>query len=234
LKEQTGVEAKLVPVRIPYRETIRKTAEAQGRHKKQTGGAGQFGDCWLRLEPNPGEGYEFVDAIKGGVIPNGLIPAVDKGVQEAMSEGYLAGYPMVDIKCTVFDGSYHSVDSNEMAFKTAARIGFRAACEKANAVLLEPMATMDIQVAEEYAGAVMGDISTRRGRIVGTDAGAAGEPVIKVRVPYAEVITYTKDLRSISRGSGSYTIEIEGYEEAPRDVTNKLISEYEAQRAQGN
>jgi elongation factor G len=121
-----------------------------------------------------------------------------------------------------------------MAFKTAARIGFRAACEKANAVLLEPMATMDIQVAEEYAGAVMGDISTRRGRIVGTDAGAAGETVIKVRVPYAEVITYTKDLRSISRGSGSYTIEIEGYEEAPRDVTNKLISEYEAQRAQGN
>jgi elongation factor G len=234
LKEQTGVEAKLVPVRIPYRETIRKIAEAQGRHKKQTGGAGQFGDCWLRLEPNPGEGYEFVDAIKGGVIPNGLIPAVDKGVQEAMSEGYLAGYPMVDIKCTVFDGSYHSVDSNEMAFKTAARIGFRAACEKANAVLLEPMATMDIQVAEEYAGAVMGDISTRRGRIVGTDAGAAGETVIKVRVPYAEVITYTKDLRSISRGSGSYTIEIEGYEEAPRDVTNKLISEYEAQRAQGN
>ena len=193
LKEQTGVEVKLVPVRVPYRETIRKTAEAQGRHKKQTGGAGQFGDCWLRLEPNPGGGYEFVDEIKGGAIPNGLIPAVDKGVQDAMKEGFLAGYPMVDIKCAVFDGSYHSVDSNEMAFKTAARIGFRAACEKANPIILEPMAAMDVTVGEEYAGAIMGDISTRRGRIVGTDSNDAGETIIKVRVPYAEVINYTKD-----------------------------------------
>ncbi len=234
MKEQAGVEAKLVEVRIPYRETIRRSAEAQGRHKKQTGGAGQFGDCWLRLEPLPDGGYEFVDEIKGGVIPNGLIPAVDKGVQEAMAEGFLAGYPMVDIKCAVFDGSYHAVDSNEMAFKTAARIGFRAACEKANPVVLEPMATMDVTVDEEYAGAVMGDISTRRGRIIGTDAGAAGETVIKVRVPYAEVITYTKDLRSLTRGSGAYTIAIEGYEEAPRDVTKKLIEVYEAARAAGN
>ncbi len=234
LKEQTGVDAKLVPVRIPYRETIRKPAEAQGRHKKQTGGAGQFGDCWLRLTPNPGAGYEFVDEIKGGVIPNGLIPAVDKGVQEAMAEGFLAGYPMVDIKCAVFDGSYHSVDSNEMAFKTAARIGFRAAAEKANPVVLEPMATMNITVGEEYAGAVMGDISTRRGRIIGTDAGEAGDTVIMVRVPYAEVIEYTKDLRSLTRGSGSYTVQIEGYEEAPHDVTKKLVEEYEAARAQGN
>ncbi|WP_251213026.1 elongation factor G [Adlercreutzia murintestinalis] len=234
MQEQAGVEAKLVAVRIPYRETIRKVAEAQGRHKKQTGGAGQFGDCWLRIEPNPDGGYEFIDEIKGGVIPNGLIPAVDKGVQEAMAEGFLAGYPMVDIKCAVFDGSYHAVDSNEMAFKTAARIGFRAACEKANPVVLEPMATMDVAVEEEYAGAVMGDISTRRGRIIGTDAGAAGETVIKVRVPYAEVIGYTKDLRSLTRGSGTYRIQLEGYEEAPRDVTKKLIEEYEAARAAGN
>lgn len=234
LKEQTGVGVKLVPVRVPYRETIRKTAEAQGRHKKQTGGAGQFGDCWLRLEPNPGAGYEFVDEIKGGAIPNGLIPAVDKGVQEAMAEGFLAGYPMVDIKCAVFDGSYHSVDSNEMAFKTAARIGFRAACEKADPVILEPMASMDITVGEEYAGTIMGDISTRRGRIIGTDSNDAGETVIMVRVPYAEVITYTKDLRSLTRGSGSYTLEIDGYQEAPRDVTAKLVEAYEAARAAGN
>ena len=234
LKEQTGVEVKLVPVRVPYRETIRKTAEAQGRHKKQTGGAGQFGDCWLRLEPNPGAGYEFVDEIKGGAIPNGLIPAVDKGVQEAMAEGFLAGYPMVDIKCAVFDGSYHSVDSNEMAFKTAARIGFRAACEKADPVILEPMASMDITVGEEYAGTIMGDISTRRGRIIGTDSNDAGETVIMVRVPYAEVITYTKDLRSLTRGSGSYALEIDGYQEAPRDVTAKLVEAYEAARAAGN
>ncbi|MCL1799364.1 MAG: elongation factor G [Eggerthellaceae bacterium] len=234
MKEQGGVEAKLIPVRVPYRETIRKVAEAQGRHKKQTGGAGQFGDCWLRLEPNPGGGYEFLDEIVGGRIPRGFIPAVDKGVQDTMREGFLAGYPMVDVKCAVYDGSYHAVDSNEMAFRTAARIGFRAACEKANPTLLEPMANMDITVGEEYAGSVMGDISTRRGRIIGTDSNDAGNTVIKVRVPYAEVVTYTKDLRSISRGSGSYAIEVEGYEEAPGDVTKKLVEEYQASRAAGN
>ncbi|MCD8316732.1 MAG: elongation factor G, partial [Eggerthellaceae bacterium] len=230
LRDQVGIDVKLVPVRIPYRETIRKKAEAQGRHKKQTGGAGQFGDCWLRLEPLPGGGYEFVDEIKGGAIPGGLIPAVDKGVQDAMKEGFLAGYPMVDIKCTVFDGSYHPVDSNEMAFKTAARIGFRAACDKANPVILEPMATLDIVVGEDYAGPVMGDISTRRGRIVGTDSNDNGETVIKVRVPYAEVINYTKDLRSITRGSGTFTLSMEGYEEAPHDVIQKLVEEYQASR----
>ena len=234
LEDRTKVAAHIVPLRIPYRETIRRVASAQGRHKKQTGGAGQFGDCWLRLEPNPGAGYEFVDAIKGGVIPGGLIPAVDKGVQEAMTEGFLAGYPMVDIKCTVYDGSYHSVDSNEMAFKTAARIGFRAACEQAKPVLLEPMADMSIAVGEEYAGAVMGDISTRRGRIIGTDSNDAGETIILVRVPYAEVVTYTKDLRSISRGSGSYSIELNGYEQAPHDVQERLVKAYQEKRAAGN
>lgn len=234
LKEQTGVEAKLVPVRIPYRETIRKTAEAQGRHKKQTGGSGQFGDCWLRISPNPGMDYEFVDEIKGGAIPNGLIPAVDKGVQEAMKEGFLAGYPMVDIKCACYDGSYHPVDSNEMAFKTAARIGFRACCEKADPVILEPMANLAVAVTEEYAGAIMGDISTRRGRIVGTDSNDEGETIIKVRVPYAEVVSYTKDLRSLTRGSGSYLIELEGYEQAPADVQKKLVEAYQAARAAGN
>lgn len=234
LRDQANVKASLVAVRIPYRETIRIVAEAQGRHKKQTGGAGQFGDCWLRLTPNPGAGYEFVDEIKGGAIPGGLVPAVDKGVQEAMQEGFLAGYPMVDIKCTVFDGSYHPVDSNEMAFKTAARIGFRAACEEAKPVILEPMANLAITVSEEYAGPVMGDISTRRGRIVGTDSTDRGDTVILVRVPYAEVVTYTKDLRSISRGNGSYTIELDGYEEAPRNIQEKLIAEYQEKRAAGN
>lgn len=231
LKEQTGVEALLLPVRIPYRETITKVAEAQGRHKKQSGGAGQFGDCWLRLEPNSGNGYEFIDEIVGGKIPRNYIPAVDKGVQEAMEDGQLAGYPMVDIKCAVYDGSYHSVDSNDMAFKTAARIGFRAACEKAAPILLEPMADMAITVGEEYAGAVMGDISQRRGRILGTDSDDAGDTIIMVRVPYAEVVTYTKDLRSITSGTGSYTIEINGYEQAPNDVTQKLVEEYKEERA---
>jgi elongation factor G len=230
MKENANVEAKLVPVRIPYRETITVKAEAQGRHKKQTGGSGQFGDCWLRLEPNPDMGYEFVDEIKGGAIPGGLIPAVDKGVQETMAEGFLAGYPMVDIKCTVFDGSYHSVDSNEMAFKTAARIGFRACCEKANPVILEPMADMRVTVTDEFAGAVMGDISTRRGRIVGTEGGDAGETIIIMRAPYAEVVNYTRDLRSMTRGQGSYTIELNGYEQAPGDVQKKLVDEYQAAR----
>ena len=230
LKEQAGIDAHTVPVRIPYRETIRKTAEAQGRHKKQTGGAGQFGDCFLRLEPNPGNGYEFVDEIVGGKIPRNYIPAVDKGVQDAMAEGFLAGYPMVDIKCAVYDGSYHPVDSNEMAFKTAARIGFRAACEKANPVLLEPIVNVAITAPEQYAGAVMGDISTRRGRIVGTDSNDQGGTVILVRVPYSEVVTYTKDLRALTRGSGSYTFEFAGYEDAPMDVTKKLVAEYEASK----
>lgn len=230
LQKQANIDVELVPVRIPYRETIQKTAEAQGRHKKQTGGSGQFGDCWLRLTPNPGGGYTFESEVVGGRIPKGLIPAVDKGVQEAMSEGFLAGYPLVDIDCVVFDGSYHSVDSNEMAFKTAARIAFRAACEQADPIILEPMADVDITVSEAYAGAVMGDVSTRRGRIVGTDSNDEGETIIVVRVPYAEILTYTKDLRALSRGSGTYTVQLNGYEPAPYDVQKKLIEEYQASR----
>lgn len=230
LKNQAKIEAHLVPVRIPYRETIQKTAEAEGRHKKQTGGSGQFGDCWLRLSPNPSEGYVFASEVVGGRIPKNLIPAVDKGVQEAMAEGYLAGYPMVDINCVVFDGSYHAVDSNEMAFKTAARLAFRAACQQADPIILEPMADMDITVGEAYAGAVMGDISTRRGRIVGTDSNDEGETIIVVRVPYAEVLSYTKDLRALSRGSGTYSVRLNGYEPAPYDVQKKLVEQYEASR----
>ena len=230
LKNQAKIEAHLVPVRIPYRETIQKTAEAEGRHKKQTGGSGQFGDCWLRLSPSPGEGYAFESEVVGGRIPKNLIPAVDKGVQETMAEGFLAGYPMVDIQCVVFDGSYHAVDSNEMAFKTAARLAFRAACQQADPIILEPMADMDIAVGEAYAGAVMGDISTRRGRIVGTDSNDEGETIIVVRVPYAEVLSYTKDLRALSRGSGTYSVRLNGYEPAPYDVQKKLVELYEASR----
>ncbi len=230
-REQAKVDAKQVPVRIPYRETIRKQAEAQGRHKKQTGGSGQFGDCWLRLTPNPDAGYEFVDEIKGGAIPGSLIPAVNKGVVETMAEGFVAGYPMVDIKVTVFDGSYHSVDSNEMAFKTAARIGFRAACDKADPVIMEPMARIDVTIPEEYAGTVMGDISTKRGRVIGTDSNDEGETIVLARVPYAEVIEYTKDLRSLSRGSGTFVMHLDGYEQAPMDVQKRLKEEYEASRS---
>ena len=230
-REQAKVEAKQVPVRIPYRETIKKEAQAQGRHKKQTGGSGQFGDCWLRLTPNPGEGYEFVDEIKGGAIPGSLIPAVNKGVVETMAEGFVAGYPIVDVKVSVYDGSYHSVDSNEMAFKTAARIAFRAACAKADPVIMEPMARVDVTIPEEYAGTIMGDFSTKRGRVIGTDSNDAGQTIVLARVPYAEVIEYTKDLRSMSRGAGTFEMHLDGYEQAPADVQKKLKEEYEASRA---
>lgn len=234
LKERAGIGVKRLPIRIPYRETIRRSAQAQGRHKKQTGGAGQFGDCWLRVEPNPGGGYEFLDEVVGGRIPRGFIPAIDKGVRESMTEGVLAGYPVVDVKVAVYDGSYHPVDSNEMAFKTAARIGFRAACEKADMYLLEPMVAMTVTVDEKYAGAVMGDLPTRRGRVMGMDGGRAGESVIKARVPYAEIVDYGKQLRSMTRGTGSYEIEMDGYEEVPHDQAQKLIDAYQASRAEGN
>lgn len=233
LRDRHHVEAKLEELRIPYRETIRKTATAQGRHKKQTGGSGQFADCWLRLEPNPGAGYEFLDEIVGGRIPRGFIPAIDKGVQATMAEGVLAGYPVVDVKVAVYDGSYHPVDSNEMAFRTAARIGFRAAAEKAELVLLEPIATLSITVPDEHAGAVMGDISSIRGRILGMDAPEPGVQLIRAQAPYAEVAHYSPHLRSITAGTGSYTIAIESYEQVPPDTTTKIVEAYQKQRAEG-
>lgn len=234
LHERFHVEAELENLRIPYRETIRKSAQAQGRHKKQTGGSGQFADCWLRIEPNPGKGYEFVDEIVGGRIPRQYIPAVDKGVQETIVHGALAGYPLVDVKVAVYDGSYHAVDSNEMAFKTAARIGFKAAAEKADLILLEPMATLEIEVPDEFAGAVMGDVSSIRGRILGMDAPAAGVQVIKAQAPYAEVVHYSPHLRSISSGTGTYTITIDSYEPVPADVQSRLVDQYLKERAEGH
>jgi elongation factor G len=234
LHERTGIEAKLLEVKVPYRETIRKTAQAQGRHKKQTGGAGQFGDCWVRLDPNPGGGYEFLDEVVGGRIPRGLIPAVDKGIREAMDEGFLTDDPFVDLKAAVYDGSYHPVDSNEMAFKAAGRLAFRNACEKADCYILEPMANLEVTVPEEYAGTVMGDFSTRRGRVSGMTTDEHGRTVVKARVPYKEVVTYARDLRSMTRGVGSYAIELEGYEEVPGDVAKKLIADYQARRAEAN
>lgn len=230
---RAGVGAQVVPLRVPYRETIRRTASAQGRHKKQTGGAGQYGDCWLRLEPNAGGGYEFVDEVVGGRIPKGLIPAVDKGVQETMREGVVAGYPMIDVRVACFDGSYHSVDSNEMAFRAAARLGFQKAAADAEPVVLEPMATLRVTVPEDYAGSVMGDVSASRGRVEGMDTGERGATTIQARVPYAEVLDYATRLRSLSRGTGEFTLELEGYEQVPHDVQAKLAEEWAARRAAG-
>lgn len=234
LHERFHVEAELEDLRIPYRETIRKSGQAQGRHKKQTGGSGQFADCWLRLEPNQGKGYEFVDEIVGGKIPRQYIPAVDKGVQETMTHGVLAGYPMVDVKVAVYDGSYHAVDSNEMAFRTAARIGFKAAAEKADMILLEPIATLEIEVPDEFAGAVMGDISSIRGRILGMDAPSPGLQVIKAQAPYAEVVHYSPHLRALSSGTGTFTIAIDSYEAVPGDVQKRIVEQHLKEKAEGH
>ena len=234
LRDRFHVDAELVDLRIPYRETVRRMAQAQGRHKKQTGGSGQFADCWLRIEPNPGGGYEFIDEIVGGKISKPFIVAIDKGVQDTMASGAIAGYPVQDVKVAVYDGSMHSVDSNEMAFKTAARIGFRAAAEKADPVILEPIATLTIEVPEEYAGAVMGDVSSIRGRILGMDSPEAGVQVIRAQAPYAEVVHYSPHLRSITSGTGSYSIAVDTYEQVPGDVQKRLVDQYQKERQEGH
>ena len=234
LEDRTKVAAHIVPLRIPYRETIRRVASAQGRHKKQTGGAGQFGDCYLRVEPLlDGTEYEFVDEVVGGRIPRSLIPAVDKGVQETMKDGVIAGYPLTGIRVACYDGSYHPVDSNEMAFRTAARIGLKKACEDADPVVLEPMENIKVTIPESYAGAVMGDVSASRGRVTGMDSNDRGETVVTATVPYAELVDYATRLRSLTRGTGDFTMEPVGYEQVPYDVQQKLVEIYEHNRAQG-
>ena len=234
LEERTKVEARTVPIRIPYRETIRRVASAQGRHKKQTGGAGQFGDCYLRVEPLlDGTDYEFVDEVVGGHIPRALIPAVDKGVQETMKDGVIAGYPLTGIRVACYDGSYHPVDSNEMAFRTAARIALKKACEDADPVVLEPMENITVTIPESYAGAVMGDVSGSRGRVTGMDTNNRGETVVTATVPYAELVDYATRLRSVTRGTGDFTMEPAGYEQVPYDVQKHLVEFYEESRAQG-
>lgn len=234
LEDRTKVAAHIVPLRIPYRETIRRVASAQGRHKKQTGGAGQFGDCYLRVEPLlDGTEYEFVDEVVGGRIPRALIPAVDKGVQETMRDGVIAGYPFTGIRVACYDGSYHPVDSNEMAFRTAARIGLKKACEDADPVVLEPMENITVTIPESYAGAVMGDVSASRGRVTGMDSNDRGETVVTATVPYAELVDYATRLRSLTRGTGDFTMEPAGYEQVPYDVQQKLVEIFEHNRAQG-
>lgn len=234
LEDRTKVAAHIVPLRIPYRETIRRVASAQGRHKKQTGGAGQFGDCCLRVEPLlDGTEYEFVDEVVSGRIPRALIPAVDKGVQETMKDGVIAGYPLTGIRVACYDGSYHPVDSNEMAFRTAARIGLKKACEDADPVVLEPMENITVTIPESYAGAVMGDVSASRGRVTGMDSNDRGETVVTATVPYAELVDYATRLRSLTRGTGDFTMEPAGYEQVPYDVQQKLVEIFEHNRAQG-
>jgi elongation factor G len=231
LKRRFGVDVNLKPPRIPYRETIKASTEAHGRHKKQTGGHGQFGDCKIRVEPLPrGTDFEFVDDIFGGSIPRQFVPAVEKGIQDARTRGYLAGYPMVDFRVTVFDGSYHDVDSNELSFKLAGSLAFKDAMTRARPTILEPIMNVEIYAPSDFAGDLMGDLNGRRGRIGGMDTRGA-MTVIKAIVPMAEMLTYEQHLTSATGGRGSYHMEYSHYDEVPAHQQSKIIAAAKAERA---
>ncbi len=230
LRKRYGVEVILKTPKIPYRETIKGKADVQGRHKKQTGGHGQFGDCWIKMEPLPrGAGFEYVDEIFGGSIPRNFIPAVEKGIVESAQRGFLAGFPVVDFRVTVYDGSYHPVDSSEMAFKIAGNIAFKKAMEQANPVLLEPIMNVEIYAPQEYAGALTGDLTSRRGRLQGMDM-KRDIQIIKAQVPLAEMVSYSPVLTSVTGGRGSYHMEFSHYDEVPSHVAQKIIDEANKER----
>jgi len=230
LKRRFGVDVNLKPPRIPYRETIKSATEAHGRHKKQTGGHGQFGDCKIRMEPLArGTDFEFVDDIFGGAIPRQFVPAVEKGIQEARHRGYLAGYPVVDFKVTVYDGSYHDVDSNELSFKMAGSLAFKDAMTRAKPTILEPVMDVEVYAPSDYAGDLMGDLNGRRGRIAGMDT-RGGTTVIKALVPMAEMLTYEQHLTSATGGRGSYHMEYSHYDEVPAHLQTKIIAAAKAER----
>ncbi len=230
LKKRYGVDVTLKPPRIPYRETIRGNADVQGRHKKQTGGHGQFGDCWIRMEPLPrGGGFEFANDVFGGSIPKNYIPAVEKGIVETAERGFLAGYPMVDFKVTVYDGSYHDVDSSELAFKLAARKAFRAAMQTAKPSLLEPVMNVEIQAPVEFAGDLMGDLNGRRGRISGMETLGATQ-VLRAHVPMAEMLSYQSDLTSMTQGRASFSMEFDHYDYVPQLQAEKIVAAAKASR----
>jgi elongation factor G len=232
LKKRYGVEVILHPPKVPYRETITRKAEAHGRHKKQTGGHGQFADCRIRVEPLPrGKDFEFVDDIYGGAIPRNFIPAVEKGIQEVRRKGFLAGYPMVDFRVTLYDGQYHDVDSSELAFKLAGALAYREAMAQARPTLLEPVMDVEISAPNEYVGDLMGDLSSRRGHVQGMDA-SEDDTVIKAQVPMAELLTYGAQLRSITQGRGSFHLEFSHYAEVPHSLQDKVIAQAKAGKAE--
>lgn len=231
LKKRYGVDVNLKAPKIPYRETIRGTADVQGRHKKQTGGHGQFGDCWIRMEPLPrGANFEFANEIFGGAIPKNYIPAVEKGILEAAANGYLAGYPMVDFKVVLYDGSYHDVDSSELSFKLAARKAFKAAMQQAKPALLEPIMNVEIQAPVEYAGDLMGDLNGRRGRISGMETRGSTQ-IIRAQVPMAEMLNYQSDLTAMTQGRATFTMEASHYDFVPQMQADKIIAAAKAAKA---
>jgi elongation factor G len=231
LKSRFGAEVNLKPPRVPYQETIRQPAKAHGRHKKQTGGRGQFGDVRIEIEPREhGEGFEFVNAIKGGVVPTGFIPAVEKGVLEAMAEGIVAGYPVKDVRVRLYDGSYHTVDSSEMAFKVAGSQAMKQAMSEASPVLLEPIMQVSVNVPEDAVGDVIGDLNSRRGRPLGMEPVGAGMTEVKAEVPMSEMLSYAPDLRSITGGQGEFTMDFLRYEEVPGHLAGKVVDAARAEK----
>ena len=231
LKEKFGVDVELVEPKIAYRETIKGTGQTQGKYKKQSGGRGQYGDVWIKIEPLPrGRGFEFVNAIVGGVIPSKFIPAVEKGIRESMESGVIAGCTVTDLKVTLYDGSYHNVDSSEMAFKVAGSMAFKKAFKEAKPVLLEPVYDVEVIVPEEYMGDVMGDISSRRGKISGMDSEGHFQ-IVKAKVPLAELYKYSTSLRSMTQGRGLHRRKFSHYEEVPHDVMNKIVAAYEEEKS---
>ncbi|MEE2637900.1 MAG: elongation factor G [Acidobacteriota bacterium] len=234
LKRRFGVEVNLKLPRIPYRETIKASTDAHGRHKKQTGGHGQFGDCKIKVAPLPrGKDFQFVDEIFGGAIPRGFIPAVEKGIQEARVRGFLAGYPMVDFQVTLYDGSFHPVDSNEMSFKMAGRLAFRDAMSRAKPTLLEPVMNVEVYAPSDYAGDLMGDLNGRRGKIGGMETRGASTS-IKAEVPMSEMLTYEQQLTSATGGRGSYHMEFSHYEEVPAHILQKVIADAKAEKGESH
>jgi elongation factor G len=230
MKRKFGVEVNLNIPKVPYKETLKAKTNVQGRYKKQSGGRGQFGDCWLDIEPLPrGSGFEFVDKIVGGVIPGQYRPAVEKGIVEAMEEGVLAGYPMVDIKVSLVDGSYHTVDSSEMAFKIAGSMGYKKGVLACQPTLLEPIVNINIEIPDEYMGDVIGDLNSRRGRFQGMDTKGTHQ-IIKGQVPLAEILKYAPDLRSMTSGRGTFTYSHSHYEEVPPFIAEKIIAAYKAKK----
>ncbi len=229
IKRKFGIELELQPPKVAYRETLKGRVTVQGKHKKQSGGRGQFGDCTIEMEPLArGEFFEFVDKIVGGVIPQQYRPAVEKGILEAMEKGVIAGYPFVDLKVSLIDGSYHNVDSSEMAFKIAGSLAFKKGVMEAQPVLLEPIVNMEVRVPKDFVGDVMGDLNSRRGRVLGMDSAAKYE-IINAQVPQAEILLYALDLTSMTGGRGSFIVEFSHYEEVPAHIADKIIAEYKAE-----
>jgi elongation factor G len=232
IKRKFGADLRIEPLRVPYRETLRQTARADGRFVRQTGGHGQYGVCSVELAPLPrGSGYEFADKIVGGVVSHSFRPAVDKGIQEAMAEGVIAGYPLVDVRATLYDGKEHSVDSSEMAFKIAGSMAFKAAAEKAGVVLLEPVMKVEVRIPDQNTGDIMGDLSTKRGRVHGMNPEGDGTTSIEAEVPMSEMLRYAADLRSMTQGRGQFKMTFDHYEEVPGNVAQKVIEEAKTRKA---